>query len=509
MKKLHKQVLSLATLSALLLTSFTGCSKDAATTGEPTGDGKENVTLSLMIPSHPSYPQEDDWEVIQYVKEATGVTLDIESVLNSGSSFDERLNITMVGDGLPDLIFPINNNCVKKYGDVGAFVNLFDHMEQLPHFSKWYESNKEAVTPYLSADGSLYQFPSVGLQESNRRGWLYREDIFAKHNLEVPTDSESLYTVLKELKTLYPDSYPLAFRSELAQLLMIAPSWNTDYFAANRHMYLDENDEFQFGPIDDEFKDMLMFFNKLYEEELLIPNFLTLDTAGWQEIMSTEQSFITIDYLSRIDFFNGPMRESNPDFNLKYMPPPKGGDNGVAMFPDSSVGLYGHIITSKTKNLDAALAYCDWYFSDEAVELISWGKEGETFEVVDGTKEWIDFADQTELRIDTGLSCYGFYQVYDFDATIALFSEETQYAYQEAEKYDLKTQPILAFNKEEQKVVNTTLTSITTYVAENISKMLIGELEFSEWDNYVKTVEEMGLDQVRTIYSDSYARLTK
>ena len=290
---------------------------------------------------------------------------------------------------------------------------------------------------------------------------------------------------------------------------MIAPSWGTDYFAANRHMYLDANNEFQFGPVDDNFKEMLEFFNKLYEEELLIPNFLTLDTAGWQEIMSTDQAFITIDYLSRIDFFNGPMREINPEFNLQYMAPPQGGENGTAMFPDSRSGFYGHIITSKTKNLDEALAYCDWYYSEEAIELISWGKEGETFQVVDGQKEWMTYDNQTELKVETGFSCYGFYQDYDFDATIALFTDELQHAYKEAVKYDLKAQPILAFNKEEQKVVETTISSITTYVEENMSKFLIGDLSFDQWDNYVKTIEDMGLESAKTIYRDSYERLNK
>ncbi|MEI0736314.1 hypothetical protein VQ056_05980 [Paenibacillus sp. JTLBN-2024] len=42
--------------------------------------------------------------------------------------------------------------------------------------------------------------------------WLYREDVFKKHNLAVPKTYEELHQVLKKLKELYPESYPLSMR---------------------------------------------------------------------------------------------------------------------------------------------------------------------------------------------------------------------------------------------------------------------------------------------------------
>ncbi|MEI0736313.1 hypothetical protein VQ056_05975 [Paenibacillus sp. JTLBN-2024] len=40
--------------------------------------------------------------------------------------------------------------------------------------------------------------------------------------------------------------------------------------------------------------------------------------------MSTGQSFITIDYISRVDFFNNAMRKDNPEYSLQFMAPPAG-----------------------------------------------------------------------------------------------------------------------------------------------------------------------------------------
>ncbi len=90
---------------------------------------------------------------------------------------------------------------------------------------------------------------------------------------------------------------------------------------------------------------MLEFYNKLYEEGLLLPNFLTIDTKGWQDVIANSDSFITIDYLSRIDFFNSSMRETDPDFTFAYMAPPAFGEKGVDKFAFSAKGVYGFVVS--------------------------------------------------------------------------------------------------------------------------------------------------------------------
>ena len=41
--------------------------------------------------------------------------------------------------------------------------------------------------------------------------------------------------------------------------------------------------------------------------------------------------------------------------------------------------------TGKEKNRNA-IKFMNWLYSDEAMELTSWGKAGETYEVVDGKR---------------------------------------------------------------------------------------------------------------------------
>lgn len=291
---------------------------------------------------------------------------------------------------------------------------------------------------------------------------------------------------------------------------MLAPSWGTDYIdeSENRYFRLDEKtNEWVFGPTEDSFKELLQFYNKLYTEKLLIPNFLTIDTKGWQDVMSNNDSFVTVDYLSRIDFFNVPMRAVNPEFTLAFMPPPAFGTNGINKFSYSAKGILGFAVSSQSKQLDKVLKYIDWMYRDDSVQLLSWGREGDTYKVENGEKKWIDYTVAADMKKGTGFETYGFYQRYDFSGEMSTFSNEVKEAVTEARKYDLPQPPVLAFTDEENSVKQSVGSTISTYVAEQTSKFILGERSFDTWEDYVKEVQNLGLDQLKQIQEQSYARV--
>lgn len=529
MKTYLRKTLALLCVAAIALGLFAGCS--GSSNSAPTESAKaptsatvsateakdgplfdKPVTLTVMAPSHPSWPHQDDWYAYDIIKEYTNVDLKFTTVDNSG--FSEKVNLTMASGDLPDLMFLISNAPVQQYAPQGAFVNILDHLDEMPNFKAWYEENQQYALNYMSADGGLYQFPQQGVEETNRRGWLYRADIFEKLGLKMPSNKDEFYDVLVKLKEAYPDSYPLAFRSfagSMAQLNMLAPSWGTSYIAEEDNSYFGydyDSGEWTFGPTSNEFKEMLEFYNKLYEEKLLLPNFLTIDTKGWQDVIANSDSFITVDYLSRIDFFNNAMRPNNPDFSMAYMVPPAFNEKVGNKFAYSAKVLLGYVVSSQTKNLDEALGFIDWMYTDEARELLTWGRPGELYnEDASGNRTWKDFSTAAEMKQGTGFETYGFYQRYNFDGELATFTPECRQATEEARKYDVKQPPVLAYTDEEQEIVNTVGLNVKTFVDEQISKFLLGERSFDEWDTYVSEVEALGLSELKAVHESSYARV--
>lgn len=532
MKKRFQTIVSLLCLAALLVGMLAGCSSSssstpapadstapAATPGnsddeEPASDGPlfaEPVTFSMLIPSHASWPFQEDWYVLDVLKEYTNVDFNITYVDTSG--FTEKVNLTMSSGELPDMISLLDGSVVQQYAPQGAFVNVLEHLDEMPHFKAWYEANQQYALNYLSADGALYTFPQQGVEETNRRGWLYRADIFEELDLQVPTNKDEFYDVLVALKAAYPNSYPLAFRSfasTMNQINMLAPAWGTSFMDTEDNRFFGYNydtNEWTFGPTSAEFKEMLEFYHKLYEEGLLLPNFLTIDTKGWQDVIANSDSFITLDYLSRIDFFNNSMRESDPDFTIAYMAPPAFNETIGNQFAYSTKALENIAVSSQTKHLDEVLAYIDWLYSDEAEEVVSWGRPGELYTETSGERAWKEFSTAAEMKQATGLQTFGFYLRYNFDGELSTFTAECRSAAEQARGYDLLQQPILAYTEEEQDVVNTIGLNIQTFVHEQVSKFLLGERSFDEWDSYVAEVEAMGLEDLKAVHESSYARV--
>lgn len=251
-KHLHKGIALLCS-AAIAAGMLVGCSSGSSSAAAPGSSSSasasvsnsesgplfsEPVTLSMLTPSHASWPFQEDWYVVDLIKEYTNVDLKVTAVDTSG--FSEKLNLTMASGELPDLMFLTDNTTVQQYAPQGAFINILDHLDKMPNFKAWYEENQQYAANYLSADGGLYQFPQQGVEETERRGWLYRADIFEELGLEMPTNKDEFYDVLVKLKEAYPDSYPLAFRSfagTMAQMNMIAPSWGTYYLDITDNRY--------------------------------------------------------------------------------------------------------------------------------------------------------------------------------------------------------------------------------------------------------------------------------
>lgn len=169
---------------------------------------------------------------------------------------------------------------------------------------------------------------------TNLRTWLYRKDKFEKHNLEMPETLDGLYETAVTLKKLYPESYPICLRTGLSNVAVIGPQWKP-YFS--HLIYYDyDNDKWNYGAAEPTMLEIVEYFIKLYREKLVPPDYLTINSKSWEELISTDRGFMVPEYVVRIDYFNVPNREANPEFTLAAMRAPRAntptGQNKVAKF---------------------------------------------------------------------------------------------------------------------------------------------------------------------------------
>jgi putative aldouronate transport system substrate-binding protein len=238
------------------------------------------------------------------------------------------------------------------------------------------------------------------------------------------------------------------------------------------------------------------------------PDWLTIDTKQWQDMMSTDRAFVTVDYISRIDFFNLALRKDNPQYTMAFMPPPAGLPGGKQLNAYTHFVESGLTVTSKAKNVEAIMKFIDFYYSEEGRNIASWGKEGETYTVENGKKQLMKdkFVDISDMRKKTGLATNGTYTWIDYDAHLSLASDELKAAYAEARKYDDVFRPKASFNEQEQEIISTTGLAVDKHREENITKFILGDRPLSEWDKYVEEANKLGLPKVMETYKKAFER---
>lgn len=468
---------------------------DQEASDQPSYYSEEPATITMYTNSHQSWPYQEDWPIWQWIKDATNITVDVS--IPTGN-YSETLALNVASGELQDIIY-IPSTGVGRYGADGALLDLAPHLDKMPNVKKYLEENPQLRPRMVFPGGEIFYILNNGAGLTNYMINFYREDIFEKHNLQPPTTWDELYEVSKELKALHPDSYPFNYRHGLDNLLNFAPAFGTfpGYFPDP------ETGEGRYGPIEDEFKLMIEYLHKFYKEGLTPPDFLSMDAKAWTQYMVTNQSFITLQYIGQMEIINNQLSEGR----LKFLPPPEG-IPGNRYIPDTNYEIHGLAVSSQAKNLDAALKLLDFYFSEEGMDILSWGREGETYTVVDGKRQFNpEFQEFTDLRKNLGIMTPGSYGQFDENALISMIAEDERYAYEEAGKYRFPVQVVTPnFTAEEQERFTLVNETISTHFKENMANFIMGNRPLSEWDAYVEEAKALGVEEMIQLHETAWER---
>lgn len=294
MKKMLAIMLSLCMVLSLL----TGCGPTGGneTTGAA-GEGQadnENVTITIGLPENLMVEDYDTNAFTAWLEEETGYNLEFMMFPTSGADYRSKLSTMFLsGEKLPDILwnFQFNDSVYEEYGEDGYFLDLSEYLLDKEKSAVWWESFEQIDEEYANDimryithdDGGIYTFPRVETSPYDcidtmayiNQTWL---DTL---NLEMPTDPDSLYTVLKAFKTQDPngngqaDEIPLIGRA--GTIMADVTDWIINMFtyhdSLNYHC-LDENGNLYLPATTDAYRQALIYINKLVKEGLL-------DTGCW------------------------------------------------------------------------------------------------------------------------------------------------------------------------------------------------------------------------------------
>lgn len=454
-----------------------------------------------------------DWNKANWIwdnyNEMTNVKMNWNQI--PGESAAEQRNLSLVGGELPDIYYSagFTSADVFRYGQQGVFLPLNELIEEhAPNLAKLLEENPELKKGITFPDGNIYGLPRIFDTDflSLQIGpfpWV-QKSITEELGLTLPESTDQLYDFLKSIKENRSEIVPLAAPGISYLINYFAGSFNVmKNGGGNGPVQLNEEGKVEFYGINDDYRAMLEYLNKLYTEGLIDQNIFSIE---WNQFIANRDE----DNYG-INFFWGPDINTSAAFEEKYEAMlPVSGPEGAREFYALSGAVANNanfIITTNSENPEIAVSWLDYFYSEEGAKFFFLGREGETFEVVDGQPQYM------QKVLDEGVANYfpwlGNGQGIIREAAF-IGGENSHASKTAAESYRpfINSQPWAAFTytQEENDFLLAEGADIDKYFQEMRDGFISGEIPFDQWDSYVETLKSIGLDRYVEIKQAAYDR---
>ncbi|MGX7418237.1 extracellular solute-binding protein [Carnobacterium gallinarum] len=525
---------------------LTACSGGAG--GTTKSDGKKDIALNTKS-EFPVVTEElkmtmmgqntglAEWKdmptLIEYAKK-TGI--DFDYITPPMSDFGTKLNLAFASGDLPDVIFGSSSNELTPamemdYGAQGILLPLEGYIDEyMPNFKKLLDADPSILKSITTPDGHIYTLPmiSTGATAIWPRGPMwYRGDWLEKLNVkELPKTTDEFYTLLKRFRDEDPNGNGKADEIPLTDVKMDSTRpWLMAAFGMKTRGIEEHDGKVSYSPISENYKAYLEFMNKLYSEKLLDQE--VYGQADEQKKSKGQNNEIGLfpDWSSF--FTTGKTEEEalgDPMFqplSSKWSP-----ETIVPGSPKMTRATFA--ITNKNPSPEASLRWVDYFYSEEGSEYLNNGPENAfwkwaTNDAGEKVRVYADNVDKKKLEDERGKVTpnYGLtvptvgidlkpeqtIRMNANDKPNVLFTEwvnkETS---EKITPYAEVAFPLVYLTKEESDKVRDTTTDLTAYVEQMEAKFITGVEPLSKWDDYVKTINSMGIKEYVATYQEAYDR---
>lgn len=490
-------------------TLFVGC-----TQAEMEPEVEDKLTISMLYSDNANYPIQEEWMAIREIESRLNMDLQLETI--SEPNFTSQRTIRIHSGEMPDIITKTLASDISSYTDSGLFLPISDYMDQMPHFTAFVEAYDywDELDIIKEYDGKFYMLPvNANTRRVTYHGWLARVDLFEAYGIELPTTMEEVYEASKVYKEHNPDAYPMTNRFGMNNILFkIAPAFGTraGWGLGSMFHYDEATDSFIFAPATEGYKEMLVWMHKMYSEGLLDVEFSTLDATVYEERAKKGEQFIMIDWIGNEVRYNkeGPEMSGDPDFNIQPIMPPVGPEG---LYSGASVPKYeqGWVINAKVaerEDFEEVLAFLDWFYSEEAAELLTFGIEGQTFEVLeDGRKEYLD-PNNVDYSKVYGINNNVLTVRRDRDHFASNKSEEVIQLFDLMEEKGVfdQQQPSLRMDEGHKEEAAVYGVGLNAYVTRMTEAFIYGKESLDDWDTFIEGCNAKGVPELYQLYNEAW-----
>jgi putative aldouronate transport system substrate-binding protein len=541
---MNKRFLSLLLIASLTTSILAGCKGDKSTEG--TADsGKSSVKIDdskLKDPynlpnNYSAYPVNNKkplkvwWpidafqavavkdmnqhEVWQEVQKLTGINVEFTSP--AVGQENEQFNLMISSGDLPDIIVGAD----KYKGGITAGIDdgvYIDHTDVInkysPNYKQFREGSENRRKTTIDDKGRVLGYYNLEpYAEWTWFGLLIKKEALEKTGLPVPTTMAEWDAFLRKAKSVGYNQ-PLNFGSSYGTVwtgLMLSA------YGAQDWVYKDKNGKAQWGPIQPGVKDYLAQMATWYKDGLINKDWATAD---FNQRMAEASSGDTAAMMDSPDTMWGVWKtQHNIDFvGAPYPVLNKGDKPTTTMYFFENVG-WPASITTACKDVETAAKFLDFGYTKKGWEIFNWGIEGRTHEVNEKGMPYypeksLMWNDPDNIPLSNLVWKYKTHNgpfIRDEHNSNPLLVSPGSYSGQIRKEWEEGTDhspamPPVTRTPQEAAREAELGTQLATLRSETFSKIIMGQLPVSAFDDFVEKAKKMGSDEFISIWQKSLDR---
>ena len=487
------------------------------------------ILTQMTLSFTPQYLTEGGYEdILTYsgAQEMTGVN--IEYNLIASASYSTTLSVMEAGDELCDITGGFyayhSGSTLTECIEDEIIANIYDYKEYAPNYCRWAKDYE-----WIERQWSVVNNPAmdkwIGFvdfydQPCQTTGYFIRQDWMDELGLGKADEFKTFqewHDVMYAMKAAGLCEFPLIVYSNLDAYANVWNAYGTTPYSAAPMYNRVVDGKVNFNGTSDDDKELMQLLNAWYNEGIIDPNFGSYTTTeSLQEPLTTNR--LATGYFNPSEVIGWETSSVDPDChwepNLKLVK--NEGDIIHWNLDPDMFGGTGSSISATCENIELAVTYIDWCYSDFGADWMNWGPEGYGWDYDEnGNRQWNEMVTSFEMGVGWATMFYFFNPM---DAGINM--QTRNYAYPGGERllgfFDVWNRCLdyydgaynypasIKLTDEESAEINTLRGDLDTFFAENYVGFFDGSKSFAEWDSFQEQLDGMGMARIIEIYQEKY-----
>lgn len=455
-----------------------------------------------------------DWNETPFYQELERLTgVHVEFISPTSTAATETLNMLLVSGDMPDIIFNSKLYAGGAYQGVldGYFIDVAPYLEQYaPEYWSIITSDDAIWRDAVDDSGVISTFYRIF--KTANPAWMRL--VLKKEVLEQLGVAEVPKTVAD-----WEALFEKMLAAGITPFMLATDGYDEKFMGAYgvREDFYQEDGVVKYGQTQEGFRQYLELMHAWYEKGYISKDFISasnVDTLFAMGEVGTYDKPIVAAYNFGVaegyTVLSTPYPRLSEDQFLHW-----DSYKAALVSKDFANGIAS--ITASCENVELAVQWINFLYTDIGMELANWGIEGLNYEIVDGERRYLpamwDYKGISQEGLNYYMKEHNAPTWADNDtlchANLLKSPEATaiRLEYDDDPLLDSALYlPNVSLTEDESEIRTSIMNDVDIYVDEMVLKFIVGSEPLSNWDQYVKTIEGMGLAEAVAATQAAYDR---